>query len=177
MNKKEKSHFAIHRRHFCQGVRCFRSQKKGFPRGYATGKSLLLITFSYLTAAVQKDPADRFAVFRCLLSLVDLDQLLQVFETLLALLLGSCEEFLRAVRICAHKRCITNFACQEVLIGLCRSLGIETERSLSFLCEIRVEAEVEPVAGLYSELFLCDGLAHALADTVVDTRSPCGYRG
>ena len=64
---------------------------------------------------------------------------------LLALCFGSCEEFLRAVRICTHKRCVTNFAADEVLIRVCRLLGIQAERVLAFLSEIRVEAEVEPV--------------------------------
>ena len=105
-----------------------------------------------------------------LFCLVNLNELVKVLESLLALLLGSCEEFLRAFRICAHKRCVTNFACQEVLIGLCRSLGIKDECILAFLCEIRIEAEVEPVTGLDCQFFLCDGLAHTLADTMVDAR-------
>lgn len=59
--------------------------------------------------------------------------------------------------VSTHEGVVTNLSHHECLVVACRSLAVECERILAFVCQSRVEAEQVPVTSLYS--FLLDLLS------------------
>ncbi len=102
-----------------------------------------------------------------LVCLVEIYKLCQAGVSFLRFRFGLREQSCCTFRISTLQRVVTYFAHDEVFIGIRRSLGIQSERIVIG----RVESEVSPVSCLCSQTFFLNGLAHALLDAVVDTRS------
>lgn len=88
--------------------------------------------------------------------------------------LARLEEFLTFIWICLENREETDFAAEEVLeLSPVWDLGVERERILAFLCQLRIISPEMPVTALNGIGLLCLTASHATLNlqTVVDTRS------
>ena len=72
---------------------------------------------------------------------------------------------------------VTNFAHDEVSVGLCRHVRINSKRIFTVCCLFRIESQKVPVTGSYGLLHLQHGLVHTGLDAVVDTRCICDDEG